>query len=118
LTLVGLGVAGAIIGGLIGRHLGKTIGMLQKDISLLDRRIIELEVKALGSPPMETVKQREAYAAIVVQLLSDRVRQYQRVLPTGGNEKIHTLRTQFIDGEITTDAFTNGLLFDIYSSAK
>lgn len=118
LVMIGLSITGAVVGGLIGRHLGKTIGTLEKNIYLLDRRVIELEIKALGNPPMTTVEQRETYAAIVVQLLIDKCRQYQRVLPTGGNEKIHALRTQFIDGAIDIDAFTNGLMFDIYSSAN
>lgn len=118
LTLVGLGTAGVIIGGLIGRYIAKTIITLEKDINLLDCRIMELEIKALGEPLLDTVARRETYAAITLQLIINKLQQYQKVLPAGGNEKIHTLRTQFIDGVITADAFTNGLLFDIYSSAK
>lgn len=118
LVLIGVSITGAVIGGLIGRHLGKTIGTLEKNIYLLDRRVIELEIKALGVPPMADVEQRETYAAIVVQLLIDKCRQYQKTLPAGGNEKVHALRTQFIDGTIDVDAFTNGLMFDIYGSAN
>lgn len=118
LALVGLSMAGVIIGGLIGRHLGKTIGTLQKDISLLDRRIIELEIKALGGATTETAEQRGAYADLVVQLLVDKVRQSQKVLSAGGNEKIHVLRKKFVDNEITAGILTTGLLYDVYRNAN
>ena len=115
--LIGATVTGAIAGGLIGRHLGKTIGKIQTDIGLMDRRIIELEVKALGPAVTDNIEQREEYASLVVALLADKLRQGQKVLPVDGNAKIHELRNQFSANEITVEELVKGLLHDVYRSA-
>jgi len=105
---------GAVVVGLIGWRMGvrlsKTIDGLQVDVLKLERRLLEIDIKALDTAKTQSVEQRESFVKEILEVYTRGMSKSRRMLLDGGNDAIGSLRHRFVDGTITFEEFVKDLL--------